>query len=45
MAKLTKTQQDEIYTVLRHLMKDESESAYNTLSNFYVKYAPSTEKK
>lgn len=45
MAKLTKTQQDELYSALRYLMKDDSESAYNALSNFYVKYAPSTPSK
>ena len=44
MAKLTKTQQDEIYVALRHLMKDQSEQAYNALSNFYVKYAPTESK-
>lgn len=44
MAKLNKTQQSELYAVLRHLMKDQSESAYNALSNFYVKYAPTETK-
>ncbi len=44
MAKLNKTQQSELYAVLRHLMRDESENAYNALSNFYVKYAPTESK-
>jgi hypothetical protein len=40
MAKLTKTQEQEIYDVLGYLLRDDNGGAYNALSSFYVKYAP-----
>jgi hypothetical protein len=44
MAKLTKTQTNELLNVLRYLMKDDNGGAYNALSDFYVKYAPTESK-
>lgn len=45
MAKLTKTQADEVQNVLRWLMKDNNGQAFDALSAFFVKYAPDQAKK